>query len=151
MHGFSRRYLIRGCTVLAAGSALATASQPMAAEGVPLAIGGYDPVAYFTIGKPTRGLPEFEYEWDEHRHRFSSAEHRELFKADPLFYAPQFANVCAMSLAQGEIVVADPENWLINDGKLYLFGKAVGPDLFSKDIAANIARANQNRGLIPKH
>ena len=40
------------------------------AEEEPLAIKGYDPVAYFTDGKPTPGLPEIEYEWDEHRYRF---------------------------------------------------------------------------------
>ena len=54
-----------------------------------------------------------------------------------------------MSLAGREIVEADPENWLISEGKLYLFGKSIGPDLFQKDLAANVARANQNRDLIP--
>jgi hypothetical protein len=66
-------------------------------------------------------------------------------------YAPQFADFCAVSLARHEIVEADPENWLISEGKLYLFGKSIGPDLFLKDLAANVARANQNRDLIPKH
>jgi hypothetical protein len=69
-----------------------------ASEKVPLAIKGYDPVAYFTVGKPAHGLPEIEYQWDEHRYRFSSAEHRELFRADPVRYAPQFANFSAMAL-----------------------------------------------------
>jgi hypothetical protein len=113
--------------------------------------GGYDPVAYFTDGKPRRGLPEFEYEWDEYRYRFSSVEHRDLFKADPVRYAPQFANFCAMSLAQSEIVEANPEYWLISDGRLYIFGKSIGPDLFQKNLAENVARANQNRQLIRKH
>src|SRR6185369_4635558 len=45
-----------------------------ATEAAPLAIKGYDPVAYFTIGSPTRGLPEIEYEWDEQSYRFASAE-----------------------------------------------------------------------------
>jgi hypothetical protein len=66
-------------------------------------------------------------------------------------YAPQFANFCAMSLAQSEIVEADPEYWLISDGKLYLFGKSVGPELFQKNLAENAARANQNRELVLKH
>ena len=39
-----------------------------------LAISGYDPVAYFTDGKPTAGLPAFEYQWDDHVWRFVSAE-----------------------------------------------------------------------------
>lgn len=150
MHRFSRRKAIR-LILSVASSTFATAVKSNAAEKALLAIKGYDPVAYFTDGKPTRGLPEFEYEWDEHRYRFFRAEHRELFKADPVRYAPQFADFCAMSLAQREIVEADPENWLIRDGKLYLFGKSIGPDLFQKDLAANVARANQNRDLIQKH
>ena len=85
------------------------------------------------------------------RYRFARPEHRELFKADPVRYAPQFANFCAMSLAQSEIVEADPEYWLISDGKLYIFGKSIGPELFQKNSAENVARANQNRQLIPKH
>jgi hypothetical protein len=151
MHSFSRRNAIGGFILLVVGTPFAMASRSNAAEKAPLAIKGYDPVAYFTDGKSMRGLPEFEYEWDEHRYRFSRAEHRDLFKADPVRYAPQFADFCAMSLARREIVEADPENWLISEGKLYLFGKSIGPDLFEKDLAANVARANQNRDLIQKH
>ncbi len=100
MHNLSRRNAIR-LVLLVAASPLATSLPSAAAEKVPLAIKGYDPVAYFTVGKPARGLPEIEYEWDEHRYRFSRAEHRELFKADPVRYAPQFANFCAMALTRG--------------------------------------------------
>jgi hypothetical protein len=137
--------------ILAVVAALFATSMPsFATEAVPLAIKGYDPVAYFTTGSPTRGLPEIEYEWDEHRYLFASAEHRELFEADPVRYAPQFGNFCAMALALGEIDEANPENWLISDGKLYIFGKPapMGPALFEQDLAANIASANQNRALL---
>ena len=149
MHDVSRRNAIR-LVLLFAAAPLATAVQSGSVEKVPLAIDGYDPVAYFTIGKPARGLPELEYEWDEHRYRFVNAEHRDRFKAEPVRYAPQFANFCAMALTRGEIVEADPKNWLISDGKLYLFGAAHGPDSFSKDLPANVAKATHNRPLIEK-
>jgi hypothetical protein len=97
-----------------------------------------------------RGLPEIEYEWDEHRYRFSRPEHRELFKADPVRYAPQFTNLCAMALTRGEIVEANPEYWLISEGKLYIFGKEAGPKLFAQDLARNVAKANRNRPPDPK-
>ena len=150
MHGFSRRKIICDFALLLAGSTFVTAWQSVA-EDMRLAIKGYDPVAYFTDGTPKRGLPGFEYQWDEHRYYFSSADHRELFKADPMRYAPEFANFCAMSLARGMLVEADPENWLISDGKLYIFGKPIGPELFVQDLAANVARANQRRALIRQH
>ena len=130
---------------------MAIAVPPALAQGLPLAIKGYDPVAYFTVGKPVRGLPDIEYEWDERRYRFVNAEHRDLFKAEPLRYAPQFGNFCAMALSKGELVVADPENWLISDGKLYVFGKQMGPDLFRKDLPGNVTKANANRPLLPKN
>jgi hypothetical protein len=148
MLAFSRRHTMRAVAALAAGAALVAASRPTAAEPAALAIKGYDPVAYFVDGRPIRGLPEIEYEWDERRYRFSSAQHRDLFRADPVRYAPQFANFCAMSLAHGELVEADPESWLINADKLYIFGKREGPELFRQNLARNIVEANQNRPLI---
>jgi YHS domain-containing protein len=121
-----------------------------ATERAPLAIGGYDPVAYFTDGSPVRGLPEFEYEWDEQLYRFARAEHLELFKADPVRYAPQFANFCAMALTRGEVEKANPEYWLISDGKLYIFGNPMGPKMFQQALSEHVIKANQNSRLIPK-
>ena len=137
----------------AAAFCLANPISPVLSQNVPLAIKGYDPVAYFTVGKPTPGLPEFEHDWDERRYRFANVGNRELFKADPVRYAPQFGNFCAMALAKGMIVVADPENWLITDGKLYVFGSPApaGPALFQKDLAGNVLKANQNRLMLPKN
>ena len=149
MHNLSRGNAVR-LVLLVAASAFTTPTPSVAGESVPLAIKGYDPVAYFTVGRPVRGLPKIEYEWDEHRYRFSRPEHRELFKADPVHYAPQFANLCAISLSRGAIVEANPEYWLISEDKLYIFGGPAGPKDFQQDLARNIAKANENRVLIPK-
>ena len=147
MHKLSRRTALRVLIVLPLAAPLRSLAMDM-----PLAIQGYDPVAYFMDGKATRGTPEFEYQWDERTYRFASAQHRDLFKADPIRYAPQFGNYCAMALALGNIVKADPENWLISDNKLYVFGSPApkGPELFQKDLAGNITKANQNRSILPK-
>jgi len=151
MNHLSRRNAV--CLPLIAGFALATPSSMLAQQEVPLAIKGYDAVAYFDAGKPTLGLAEIEYEHDGLRYRFASAEHRELFKRNPASYAPQFGNYCAMALAKGLLVIADPQHWLIHDGKLYVFGSPppAGPVLFQKELTANIAKANQNRTLLIKH
>lgn len=147
MPPLSRRVAIR-LVALVAVSPLATSMPAYAGGKRKLAIKGYDPVAYFTLGKAVPGIPEIEHEWDEHRYLFSRPEHRELFRTDPVRYAPQFTNVCAMALALGKIVDADPESWLISEGKLYIFGGPSGRDLFQQEIAENIAKANQNRPLI---
>jgi hypothetical protein len=123
-------------------------SRLQADELIPLAIKGYDPVAYFTLGQATPGSPDIEFQWDEHRYRFSSAKHRELFKAAPARYAPQFTNHCSMAIALGLLIEADPESWLISDGKLYVFGGPKGRELFQQDLSGNIAKANENRNRI---
>ena len=153
MQSILRRRTALYLLAAAAAFSLANPISPVLSQNVPLAIKGYDPVAYFTVGKPTPGLPEFEHDWDERRYRFANVGNRELFKADPVRYAPQFGNFCAMALAKGMIVVADPENWLITDGKLYVFGSPApaGPALFQKDLAGNVLKANQNRLMLPKN
>jgi YHS domain-containing protein len=55
-----------------------------------LAIKGYDPVAYFTLGEPVEGRKEFEYKWQDARWRFANEDHLNLFKSDPEKYAPQY-------------------------------------------------------------
>jgi len=58
------------------------------ADGV--ALKGYDPVAYFTMGKPVKGETQFGYEWDGARWLFASQDHKNLFMAAPDKYAPQY-------------------------------------------------------------
>ncbi|MCH8913077.1 MAG: hypothetical protein IIA33_05855 [Planctomycetes bacterium] len=85
-----------------------------------VAIYGYDTVAYFIEGKAMQGKDEFEQVWEDARWKFSSATNRELFKANPERYAPQFGGYCAGGLAVGEYANGDPKLFTIVDGKLYL-------------------------------
>src|SRR5262249_16432670 len=71
-------------------------------------------------------------------------EHLALFKSDPDRYLPQYKNWCAASVAKGEKVYGNPEWWLVVDGRLYLFGKPIGPGLMSKDPAAMKSQADEN-------
>jgi YHS domain-containing protein len=109
-----------------------------------LALKGYDPVAYFTDKHPIVGNSQYQHEWDGAIYRFASAKHLELFKADPDRYLPQYHNWCAASVAKGEKVRPNPENWLVVDGRLYLFGKSIGPDLMRADPAAMKREADKN-------
>ena len=126
--------------ILLAGAALAADS---AGAGEPrLAIKGYDPVAYFTEGRPVLGSAQFEQIWEDTRWRFASAANLERFKADPDRYAPQYAGYCAFGMAEGAKYEVDPTVWKIVGGKLYLHhSKSVQQD-WAKDQSANIARAD---------
>ena len=77
-------------SVLIAFPAQVWAKDPINKNWRGLAIKGYDPVAYFTLGKPVEGKSEFEYNWEGAKWRFSNSEHLNLFSANPEKYAPQY-------------------------------------------------------------
>ena len=110
-----------------------------------LAIKGYDPVAFFRDGSPVEGSREFELTWKEAKWRFASAEHRDLFEADPEKYAPQYGGYCAWAVAQGTTASVDPKNaWEIVEGKLYLnYDKEIQAK-WAEDIPGNIKKADAN-------
>jgi hypothetical protein len=137
--------LLFGFTVMAAP---AGAQDPGQVDSLRLAIGGYDPVAYFTDGRPVLGKPEFQYAWDEARYRFASAPHMTTFRADPDHFAPQFAGSCAMAMSRGMKVEANPENWLISNGRLFVFATSDAAARFQADAQRTAAEADKNWELL---
>lgn len=108
------------------------------------AIRGYDPVAYFTEGKPVEGSRKFSHEWKGATWRFASAANRDAFAAAPEKYAPQFGGYCAYGVANGYTVSTVPEAWTIVEGKLYLnYSLGVRAD-WLKDVPGYIGKANAN-------
>lgn len=95
------------------------ASAPVHVRGG-AAIGGYDPVAYFTEARPVQGSAEFQHEWNGARWHFASAENRDAFRAEPERYAPRFGGYCAYAVSQGYTAKTDPQAWEIDNGRLYL-------------------------------
>jgi YHS domain-containing protein len=85
-----------------------------------VAVSGYDPVAYFTDGKPVKGNAKFATNYKGAEFRFASANHLAAFKANPAKYAPQYGGYCAWAVSQGYTASADPSVWKIVGGKLYL-------------------------------
>ena len=51
-------------------------------------ISGYDPVAYFTDGKPIRGSGFHVTVVDGVTYAFTTAEHQKMFEANPQKYLP---------------------------------------------------------------
>ena len=140
LHGLTAALLL----AMAVIGGPAWAQQLDQAEAVQLAIKGYDPVGYFTDGRPLVGRAEFQYTWDEARYRFASAQHMTLFRTDPDRYAPQFAGSCAMALSKGVKIEANPENWLISNGRLFVFAGSDGPEKFAADPDGRAAAAHAN-------
>lgn len=113
-----------------------------------VALKGYDPVSYFTDGKPEQGSKEFTFAYDDTSYWFKNAEHRDMFASDPERYAPQFDGYCAIQLSRGHRVEADPEAWAITNGKLYVFSMRKGVAKFNGETAEILQKANENVGLL---
>ncbi len=109
-----------------------------------IAIGGYDPVAYFTEGHPVAGSAGFELRWNGATWRFASAQSRARFEANPMAYAPAFGGYCAWAVSQNYLAPGDPLVWRIVDGRLYLNFNARAKALWEADLANAIARGHAN-------
>jgi hypothetical protein len=109
-----------------------------------VAIHGFDTVAYFTDGKPTKGKKDFEHVWNDARWHFASATNRDLFTANPDRYAPQFGGYCAAGVALGEYADVDPEAWTIVDGKLYMISTKENNEVWRKARDAHIDYGTYN-------
>ncbi|MGF1468436.1 MAG: YHS domain-containing (seleno)protein [Sandaracinaceae bacterium] len=113
-------------------------------NGTRLAIGGYDPVAYHTDGRPVRGSAEHSHRWGGATWHFASAEHLALFRESPGRYAPAFGGYCAYAMADGRAVRIDPNAWSIVNGRLYLNYDLATRRRWNADRANYIRRASEN-------
>lgn len=111
-------------------------------EGV--AIHGYDPVAYFTQGRPVQGSPEYSYAWAEAEWHFANQAHRDLFAEDPERYAPQYGGYCAWAVSNRSLADIDPNAWHIEDGRLFLNYNNRLNRRFVSDLPARIQQADEN-------
>jgi YHS domain-containing protein len=109
-----------------------------------LALKGYDPVAYFSEGKPVPGRPEFTARHEGATYRFASAANRDAFAAAPGKYAPQYGGYCAYGMASGYKAPIEPDAWTIVDGKLYLNYNQSVRSRWSADIPGFIRKAEAN-------
>ena len=136
--------LFLGLGIALAGATPAAAAGQINTTLFGTAIEGYDTVAYFTEGRPVKGSRQHTFEWQGATWRFASAEHRDLFAADPHSYAPQYGGYCAYAVANGGTAGIDPDAWSIVDGKLYLNVSKSVQGIWEQDIPGYIARANLN-------
>jgi YHS domain-containing protein len=146
MRDLSRRAVIGALTLAATTPAMAPRALLAADHTVSkrVALKGYDPVSYFTRGRPEKGMAEFAAAFDGATYWFSNAEHRARFVADPDRYAPQFSGFCAINISRGEKYEADPEAWVIADGRLYVFGAKEVVPMFQQHANGIVAQANQH-------
>ena len=106
-----------------------------------LMLRGNDPVAYFTLGKPTAGSPAIKTEYQGVTYRFANEEHRKLFLADPEHYVPQFGGFCSNGMVYA-IPLGGGESFKIINDRLYMFGGSRSKLYFEMDEARNLKLAH---------
>jgi YHS domain-containing protein len=115
-----------------------------------LALKGYDPVAYFIGGQPTKGADQYSFQWKGVTYRFASAENLQRFRTDPEKYLPQYGGYCAYAMSIDRIADIDPGKWAIVNGKLYLNNNLFSQTLWSLNKSGRIASADSNWAVFPK-
>jgi len=126
--------LLAGC-----GTLYATSKNPRGGDVMLL---GYDPVAYFTEGRPVRGSNTITATLPGRTYYFASASHKQLFDADPRRYEPQYGGFCSDGAAFGIKMSSDPNEFEIVDGRLFIFGDVLGHEMWKLDPQWNIAHAD---------
>lgn len=130
-------------SVAMATSALA-AGVDINASSTGLAMQGYDPVAYFTDGAPTKGSYKITSIYNDATYRFASEEHKAAFEKNPEAYVPAYGGYCAFGTAMGFKFDGDPNHWKIVDNTLYLNLSQDIQDRWEGDIPNFIQNANAN-------
>jgi hypothetical protein len=144
----------RGSAFIALLSGLAAAGIGLAAQAATterlvadrytgLAIGGFDPVAYFTDARPLAGRPDFEVAEAGAIWRFRNEANRAFFVAHPDVYGPQFGGYDPVDLVRGVAFAGNPRFWLIAGQRLFLFGRTETRDAFAADPSRFAREARQ--------
>jgi hypothetical protein len=108
-----------------------------------LALGGRDPVVYQIEGTPRGGVRGQETLWGGVAWRFASEANRAAFLRSPELFAPRIGGYDAEAAAQGRLVEASPDIFLLRAGRLYLFRTDASRERFKASAeAASRAEAN---------
>ncbi len=133
--------------LLGARAALAedevNATNGITAAGAPLALHGYDPVAYFTQGAPTPGNADHVAVHEGAAYYFASAENQKAFERDPARFSPAFGGFCAYGVSVGKKFDGDPRYWTVHEDRLYLNLNAEIARKFAADVPGSVAGAQK--------
>ncbi len=117
-------------------------SKGISAAGAPLAVHGVDLVALVNDGNPVEGFAAHTATYDGASYYFTSAANLEAFEANPAAYLPQHGGYCSFGVSVGKKFDGDPDQYLVADGKLFLFLNADTRASFLKDVTGTAKTAD---------
>lgn len=113
-------------------------------EGQRVAVRGSDTVALALGLGVTEGEARFTHVHDGGAYYFASDAAMNAFAADPEAYLPQYGGFCALGVALGKKLDANPRYADVVDGKLYLFLNAAVFEKYLEDKESVLEGAAKN-------
>ena len=142
------RMISTACAALALATLMAPGARAQSASDLNLidgiALHGFDPVAYFTQNKAVKGDWQLTTVYQGVTYEFASKEDQAIFQANPEKYVPQYGGFCAFATSVGAKADADPQQFVVSGGKLYVNNNPEAEKRFQETIPGNIAKADHN-------
>ena len=109
-----------------------------------IALQGYDPVAFHTLGKAVKGKPDMLAEYCGYKYLFSAEENKVSFQEEAERYLPAYGGYCAFGVSRGVLFPVEIETWEIIDGRLVLQYSMNVKQRFEEEREENIRKANES-------
>src|SRR6266436_8856729 len=147
-----KRRISIGLLAIAAFAANLLAGELVNVDQNGVALQGYDPVTYFTDGRPAKGSQEFAASYNGAIYYFASAEHKAQFEKEPGKYAPSFGGFCAFAVSRGTTAPTSVDAFQIINGHLVLQNNKDVLKRWQEDPKGNFEKAEANwREIVQKN
>ena len=110
--------------VFAIGTSVVSYAQDKKANNIDdskIALQGYSPVSYLDLGLAQKGTKQYKSTYEGISYYFTSAEQKSTFEQNPEKYMPQYGGFCAFGIYAGAKFRIDPNKFVVDNGKYYLF------------------------------
>ena len=115
---------------------------------------GYSPVSYLDLGIAQKGVKEYKASYDGLNYYFATNDQKKTFEENPTKYLPQYGGYCAFGVSVGAKFRADPNKFVVKDGKYFLFLYDLEVDAQQLWLAGNheklVAKADGNWNKLSK-
>ncbi len=86
-----------------------------------IALQGYSPVSYLDLGLAQKGNKNFKSEYKKVVYYFTSEAQKSTFDKNPEKYLPQYGGFCAFGCYAGAKFRVDPNKFIVEGGKYFLY------------------------------
>ncbi|WP_296386728.1 YHS domain-containing (seleno)protein [Winogradskyella sp.] len=114
-----------------------------------IALQGYSAVSYLDLGLAQIGNKSYKSEYKKVAYYFTSAEQKSTFDKNPAKYMPQYGGFCAFGTYAGAKFRVDPNKFIVENGKYYLYLNNV--ELDAKQLWLAEKNHSQLKGIADKN